>query len=47
MTIKIIVRECWKLEANWAHEGANVTQIVLCPAGDRCPFKIDHVKAMA
>lgn len=47
MTIKIIVSECWKLEANWEHEGANVTQIVQRPAGERCPFKIDHVKAAA
>lgn len=45
MTIKIIVGECWKLEANWEHEGATATQIVVCPAGDGCPFKIDHVKA--
>lgn len=47
MTIKIIVSECSKLDSNWEHVGANVTQIVLRPAGHRCPFKIDHVKAMA
>lgn len=42
---KIIVSECWKLEANWEHEGENVTQRILCPTGEHCcPFMIDHVK---
>lgn len=44
MTIKIIVSESWKLEANWEHEGANVTQIILYPAGEHCPFMMDHDK---
>lgn len=44
MTIKLIANESWKLEANWEHEGANVTQIILYPAGEHCPFKIDDDK---
>lgn len=44
MAIKIIVSESWKLEANWEHEGANVTQIILYPAGKCCPFMMDHGK---
>ena len=44
MTIRIIVSESWRLEANWEHEGANVTQIILYPAGEHCPFMMDRGK---